>query len=424
MSWVEEGWPHVWLPYTAMGAELSPLPVVSSQGSRLTLADGRELIDGLASWWTSCHGYSHPHILAALHRQIDALPHVMFGGLLHEPGLTLAKRLCNLLPGDLTRVFFSDSGSVAIEVALKNAVQYHANLDKPERNRFIGFKNGYHGDTLGAMAVGDSAGGMHSALWDYIPSQTILDLPTSSEELADFDSLLARERGYLAGVIIEPLVQGAGGMRFYAPEILAGIAAACAKHGVLLIADEVMTGFGRTGQMFACQAAEIVPDIICLSKALTGGTIGLAATVVKAEIFAAFDSPDFAKALMHGPSYMANPLACAAANASLDLFEREPRLAQVKAIETQLREELEPCRKLPGVLDVRALGAIGVVQLETMRVLPWLRRRFPEKGVFLRPFADIVYLTPAFTIPPNELSRLTSSIFDVLSEWGRKEIIA
>jgi adenosylmethionine-8-amino-7-oxononanoate aminotransferase len=420
MNWVDEGWPHVWLPYTAMGAELSPLPVVGGQGSRLTLADGRELVDGLASWWTACHGYSHPHIIAALHRQLDSLPHVMFGGLLHEPALTLAKRLSDLLPGDLSRVFFSDSGSVAIEVALKIAVQYHANRGRIDKTRFVGFKNGYHGDTLGAMAVGDSAGGMHSALWSYIPSQSILHLPRTTEELADFDVFLSRERHALAGVIIEPLVQGAGGMRFYSPEILAGIAASCSRHGVLLIADEVMTGFGRTGHMFACQGAGVIPDIICLSKALTGGTVGLAATVVRSEIFAAFDSPDFAKALMHGPTFMANPLACAAANASLDLFASEPRMDQIKAIEAQMRQELAPCRNLPGVADVRTMGAIGVVQLENMRDLAWLRRRFPEKGVFLRPFADIVYLTPAFTIAPDELSRLTSSIFEVLSEWSKR----
>jgi adenosylmethionine-8-amino-7-oxononanoate aminotransferase len=416
-DWLEAGWQHVWLPYTAMAGAPLPLPAISAEGTRIRLADGRELLDGLSSWWTACHGYGHPHIVQTIRRQAETLPHIMFGGFGHEPALRLAKRLADLLPGDLSRVFFCDSGSVAVEVALKMAAQYWLNRGQTGRSRFLSFTGSYHGDTLGCMSVSDHRSGLHSALSGFIPDQLQTALPQSKNAQAEFDSLLAQERHRLAAVIVEPLVQGAGGMRFHDPDTLAAIAKACARHDVLLIADEVMTGFGRTGRMFACEEAGIVPDIVCLSKALTGGTIGLGATVATKRVFAAFNSDDPAKALMHGPSFMANPLACAAALASLDLFEREPRLVQVAAMETWLQSALAPCRNLPGVLDVRARGAIGVVQLTEMRHLAWLRRRFPEKGVFLRPFADIVYLMPAFIATEAEIGQMGEAVLDVLKEW-------
>jgi adenosylmethionine-8-amino-7-oxononanoate aminotransferase len=375
------------------------------------------LLDGLSSWWTACHGYGHPSIVEAIQSQAATLPHIMFGGLGHEPALRLAKRLADLLPGDLERVFFCDSGSVAVEVALKMAAQFWLNKGQTGRCRFLSFAGSYHGDTLGCMAVSDHRSGLHSALSGYIPEQLQTPIPRTKDDIAAFDGLLFRERHRLAAVIIEPLVQGAGGMRFYEAQTLAAIARSCARHDVLLIADEVMTGFGRTGSMFACEEAGIAPDIICLSKALTGGTIGLGAAVASRRVFEAFDSADPAKALMHGPSFMANPLACAAALASLDLFASQPRLAQVAAMEAALQDALEPCRKMPGVADVRVKGAIGVVQLSQMRHLAWLRRRFPEAGVFLRPFADIVYLMPAFIASATETAQLGEAVHTVLSEW-------
>lgn len=419
-DWLSEGWPHIWLPYTQMKTAALPLPVVATRGTRLRLADGRELIDGIASWWTACHGYNHPHIVAALCRQLEIMPHVMFGGLNHEPALTLARRLSALLPDGLTRVFFCDSGSVAVEVALKMALQYWINQGIRGRTRFVAFRHAYHGDTLGAMSVCDPIDSMHALFRGHLPEQIVVDLPRTSADLEGFEALLARRRDEIAGVIVEPLVQGAGGMKFHAAETLATIRAIAARHGVLFIADEVFTGFGRTGQMFACAEAGIVPDIVCIGKALTGGAIGLAAAVASERVFAAFLSDDPAKALMHGPTYMANPLACAAANASLDLFEREPRLERVAAIEAHLKEALEPCRRLPGVADVRAKGAIGVVELATMRDLDWLKRRFVEAGVWLRPFGNIVYTTPPFVIEPQDLVRITDAMVTVLTEWSRR----
>jgi adenosylmethionine-8-amino-7-oxononanoate aminotransferase len=396
-----------------------PLPVVSTAGTRLHLADGRELVDGIASWWTACHGYNHPHITAALERQVKAMPHVMFGGLNHQPALDLARRLAALFPTGLDHVFFSDSGSVAVEVALKMAVQYWINQGITGRTRFVAFRHGYHGDTMGAMSVTDPDEGMHRLFKGHLPEQVIVDLPRTGEQLGDFDALLRRHEDEIAGVIIEPLVQGAGGMRFHDPGILADVHRVTVDRGLLFIADEVMTGFGRTGPMFACQEAAIAPDIVCLSKALTGGALGLAATVANDRVYDAFLSDDPGKALMHGPTYMANPLGCAAANASLDLFEREPRLAQVKAIEAHLGDALEPCRALPGVVDVRARGAIGVVQLADMSRLEWFKQRFVEEGVWLRPFADIVYTTPPFTIGPDDLALITDTMVKVLREWAR-----
>ena len=413
-DWYETGLPHLWLPYTQMKTADPPLPVVATEGVRIRLADGRELIDGIASWWTACHGYNHPHIRQAVARQLAQMPHVMFGGLVHEQALTLARRLAALLPGDLERVFFSDSGSVAVEVAMKMAVQYWLNRGVKGRTKFVAFKGGYHGDTTGAMAVCDPEDGMHAMFAGLLPQHHVVDLPRDEESIAAFERLLERHAGELAAIIVEPLVQGAGGMKFHDAAVLRRLRALADKYDLLLIFDEIFTGFGRTGTMFACEAAGVAPDIITLSKALTGGTLPLAATIATRKVFDAFWSDDPANALMHGPTYMANALACAAANASLDLFEREPRLEQVAAISEQMARELEPARDLPGVNDVRVKGAIGVVELERIDDLNALKRAFVEQGVWIRPFRNVVYLTPAFTIGENDLAALTGAILRVL----------
>jgi adenosylmethionine-8-amino-7-oxononanoate aminotransferase len=413
-DWLAGGLPHVWLPYAQMKTVAPPLPVVRTQGSRITLADGRELIDGMASWWTACHGYNHPHIRQAVERQLAAMPHVMFGGLVHEQALILARRLAALLPGDLDRVFFSESGSVAVEVALKMAVQYWINRGQPGRRKFVAFRHGYHGDTTGAMAVCDPEEGMHALFCGLLPEHFILDLPHDEESTSSLLRVLERHADEIAGIITEPLVQGAGGMKFHDPAVLQRLRQAADRYDLLLIFDEIFTGFGRTGTLFACEAAGVVPDIITLSKALTGGTLPLAATVARRKVFDAFWWDDPKKALMHGPTYMANALACAAANASLDLFENEPRLAQVADISGALESGLSPCRDLAGVTDVRVRGAIGVVELERIADLEAIRARFTEEGVFIRPFGNIVYLTPAFTIGQDELAKLTGAIAKIL----------
>jgi len=414
-DWYADGLRHVWLPYTQMKTAREPLAVVATDGARIRLADGRELVDGIASWWTACHGYNHPHIRAAVARQAETMPHVMFGGLVHEQALTLARRLTAMLPDGLDRVFFSDSGSVAVEVALKMAVQYWINRRVRGRTQFLAFKGGYHGDTIGAMAVSDPEEGMHALFAGVLPQQLVVDLPTSEERAASLDRLLAERAGTIAGIIVEPLVQGAGGMKFHDAAVLTRLRALADKYDLLLIFDEIFTGFARTGAMFACEEAGVAPDIITLSKALTGGTLPLAATIASRKVFEAFWSDDPKAALMHGPTFMANALACAAANASLDLFEREPRLRQVAAIAGRLEQGLSPCRGLPGVRDVRVKGAIGVVEMEPIGDLDTLRARFVEEGVFVRPFGSVVYLTPAFTIAPDELDTLTRAVVKVVT---------
>ena len=326
----------------------------------------------------------------------------------------MARRLAALLPGDLTRVFFSDSGSVAVEVAMKMAVQYWLNRGVRGRTQFVAFKGGYHGDTTGAMAVSDNEGGMHALFAGLLPQHIIADLPEDEAKTAALETLLAARADTIAGIIVEPLVQGAGGMIFHDAAVLKRLRALADKYDLLLIFDEVFTGFGRTGAMFACHDAGVVPDIIALSKALTGGTLGLAATVATKKVFDAFWSDDSDMALMHGPTFMANALACAAANASLDLFEQEPRIAQVADISFSLRQGLEPCREMRAVKDVRIKGAIGVVELQRIDDVESLRARFVEAGVFVRPFGNIIYLTPAFTIRPEDLEALTGAVVKVV----------
>jgi len=420
-AWYETGLAHVWLPYAQMKTARAPLPVARTHGSRIILADGRELIDGIASWWTACHGYNHPHIRQAVERQLALMPHVMFGGLVHEQALTLARRLAALLPGDLNRVFFSESGSVAVEIAMKMAVQFWVNQGVPKRKKFVTFRGGYHGDTSGAMAVSDPGVGMHARFRGLLPEHHVLELPQDDASAATFARCLEHHGDELAGIVVEPLVQGAGGMRFHSEMVLRRLREAADRYQLILVFDEIFTGFGRTGSLFACEAAGASPDIITLSKALTGGTLPLAVTIARDKVFDAFWSDESGAALPHGPTFMANALACAAANASLDLFEREPRLRQVADIALALEHGLAPCRGLRGVKDVRVRGAIGVVELERIDDLEGLRARFMTEGVFVRPFGSIVYLTPAFTIGADELATLTDRVVNVLHRGGSSD---
>jgi adenosylmethionine-8-amino-7-oxononanoate aminotransferase len=414
-DWLTQGWPHIWLPYAQMKTTPLPLAVIGADGARLKLADGRELIDGVASWWTVAHGYNHPHIREAIARQLETLPHVMLGGLAHEQAYTLAKRLAKLLPGDLNRVFFSDSGSVAVEVAMKMAIQFWINRSTRGRTKVLSFKGGYHGDTFATMAICDPDEGMHSLFKGALSPQFVVDLPSDALKGEALAATLQRHRDEIAAIVVEPLVQGAGGMKFHSAETLRRIADAARRHGTLLILDEIFTGFARTGTMFAMNQAAIVPDIVCLGKALTGGTLPLAATVASDRVFEGFLSDDPAAALMHGPTYMGNALACAAANASLDLFERAPRIADAARIEAALRRDLEPARTIAGVRDVRVKGAIGVIELEHVDRND-LRRRFIDKGVWIRPFANIVYTTPPLAIPDADLKSLTTAMVEIVRE--------
>jgi len=418
-DWYLDGLEHIWLPYAQMKTVSAPLPVASTRGSRIVLSDGRELIDGIASWWTACHGYNHPHIQRAVETQLATMPHVMLGGLVHEQALRLAGRLAGLLPGELNRVFFSESGSVAVEVAMKMAVQHWINRGVVCKSQFVAFKGGYHGDTMGAMAISDPETSMHARFAGLVQKYRVADLPEDVATTSALEKLLTEYSKTIAAIVVEPLVQGAGGMKFHDASVLQRLRALADKHGVLLIFDEIFTGFGRTGDMFACDQAKIVPDIITLSKALTGGTLPLAATIATRRIFDSFWSDDPKMALMHGPTYTGNALACAAANASLDLFEKEPRLRQVADISAAMEQNLAACRDVPIVKDIRVRGAIGVVELNRIDNLDGLRTHFIEQGVFIRPIGNIIYLTPAFTISSDELKTLTDAVVKTVSQMDR-----
>lgn len=409
-AWIDHGSRHIWLPYTQMKTAAPPLPVVRTSGTRIELADGRSLVDGIASWWTACHGYNHPHIAEAIRAQLDVMPHVMFGGLTHEPALHLAQRLAALLGPGLDRVFLTESGSVAVEVAMKMAMQYWLNRGERGRSRFLVFQGSYHGDTFGTMAVCDPDDGMHALFKGLLATHDVAALPVDDASMAALDAHLAQHADRLAGILVEPLVQGAGGMLPHSARVLQRLRTLADRHGLLLIFDEIFTGFGRTGSLFAFEQAGVKPDIITLSKALTGGTLPLAATVASERVFDAFLSDDPGHALMHGPTFMGNALACAAAHASLDLFEREPRLAQAAAIGDALRAGLAPNQDLPWVKDVRTLGAIGVVELTRVDDMNRLKQRLVDQGVWVRPFGRIVYLTPALTIEPDDLQSLIRAV--------------
>jgi adenosylmethionine-8-amino-7-oxononanoate aminotransferase len=400
----------------------SPLLASRTEGSRIYLDDGRCLIDGIASWWTACHGYNHPTIAKACAAQLERMPHVMQGGLVHRPVLDLAEHLTRILPGTLNHCFFSESGSVAVEVAMKMARQTWINRGRREKQRFVSFRHGYHGDTFAAMSVCDPEEGMHALFASSLERQLVVDFPRSESGQNAFADLLAREAPGLAGLIVEPLVQCAGGMKFHEPQALKRVCDAARTHGLIVIFDEIATGFGRTGQLFAADAAGVVPDIMTLSKALTGGTMPLAVTVASSEIFTEFWSDDAGKALMHGPTFGGNPLACAAANASLALFQTEPRLEQVAALEARMAAGLSGLARLTGVADVRVKGAIGVVELDGPVDLDDLRRQFVDRGVWIRPFGNVVYLMPALNIPHPELDTLLGAIVDVVTERANQNI--
>jgi adenosylmethionine-8-amino-7-oxononanoate aminotransferase len=405
----------VWHPYAPPSA--SPIfPVESTLGVRIRLEDGRELIDGMSSWWSAIHGYRHPRIEAAVKAQLERMPHVMFGGLTHEPAVGLCERLVAMSPAGLDRVFLSDSGSVAVEVAIKMALQVWHSRGRPERRRLLTLRGGYHGDTFGAMGVCDPVTGMHGLFEGSIASHLFAERPRcrfdeacEDADIEDFARLLTTNRDELAAVILEPIVQGAGGMWFYSPAYLRRVRELCDEFGVLLIADEIATGFGRSGQLFACDHAGISPDILCVGKALTGGTMTLAATLASSAVSDSLGDGD-PGVFMHGPTFMGNPLACSAANASLDLLDEGNWRTQVATIGEQLATELAPCRDLSTVADVRVLGAIGVVELNEPVDMAVVQPAFVDEGVWIRPFGKLVYTMPPYVIESSDLSQVTNAI--------------
>jgi adenosylmethionine-8-amino-7-oxononanoate aminotransferase len=411
---------HVWHPYGSLTGGLAPLPVASARGVRLGLADGRELIDGMASWWCAIHGYRHPALDAAITDQLGRMAHVMFGGLTHEPAVRLAERLLELAPQELDAVFFADSGSVSVEVAIKMCLQFQRAQGYPERTRLLTVRGGYHGDTFGAMAVCDPVGGMHSMFTGVLAEHVFAERPPDGfdapldERWAEHVRVLAaRHAGELAAIVVEPVVQGAGGMRFHAPACVRLLRELCDEHGLLLVLDEIATGFGRTGTLFACEHAGVAPDVMCLGKALTGGYMTLAATLCTRHVAETISAGE-GGGLMHGPTFMANPLACAVALASLELLEGASGATswreQVPAIERGLREGLAPARELPGVADVRVLGAIGVVQLDHPVEMAAATEAAVSHGVWLRPFRDLIYAMPPYVIDEQDLARVCEAM--------------
>ena len=416
---------HVWHPYASAIAPLPPHVVTSAKGVRLRLADGRELVDGMSSWWAAIHGYRVPELDRALSEQAARMSHVMFGGLTHEPAVRLCQRLVELTPEPLTKVFLSDSGSVAVEVALKMALQYWQGRGKPEKGKFLALRGGYHGDTLGAMSVCDPLTGMHSLFRSVLPEQLFVDAPkTGFREVwadahaEDLEAALTRHAGELAAVVFEPIVQGAGGMRFHSPGFVRRARELCDLHGVLLILDEIATGFGRTGRLFACEHAGVAPDVLCVGKALTGGVLSLAATLCTEDVARGVCAAP-PHALMHGPTFMGNPLACSVALASIELLLASPFRERVERIEAQLESELAPCRGLPGVADVRVLGAIGVVELTEPVDLGAVTEAIVARGAWLRPFGKLVYTMPPFVIDEVDLGVVTRAIREVVTESAR-----
>ncbi|MDO3382630.1 adenosylmethionine--8-amino-7-oxononanoate transaminase [Gilvimarinus algae] len=411
---------HVWHPYSSF---LNPSPtyaVASASGVTLTLADGRTLIDGMSSWWSVLHGYNHPRLNAALRNQSEAMSHVMFGGLTHEPAVSLCQQLVRLSPPGLNKVFLSDSGSVSVEVAMKMALQFWHSQGRPEKHRFVALTNGYHGDTFGAMSVCDPVTGMHHLFSRNLQQQYFatrpssrFDAPFDESDLASIRELLATHSD-IAAVILEPIVQGAGGMWMYSPEYLKAVRELCDQHQVLLIADEIATGFGRTGKLFACEHAGISPDILCLGKTLTGGYMTLAATLCNDQVSDGICRGE-AGVFMHGPTFMGNPLACAVAGESIRLLLEGNWQERIGTIEAQLRRELEPCRELDRVVDVRVLGGIGVVELDQAPDMQTLQPAFVEAGIWVRPFGRLVYIMPPYVASESEISALTGGIYSVVS---------
>ncbi|HET9843998.1 MAG TPA: adenosylmethionine--8-amino-7-oxononanoate transaminase [Gammaproteobacteria bacterium] len=408
----------LWLPYTQMhNVELPPV-VVATSGSQIHLEDHKILIDGIASWWSACHGYNHPCILQAMQEQLSRMPHVMLGGFTHAPALTLAQKLSELLGPDLNHVFYSESGSVAVEVALKIALQYWINQDNFAKTTFMHFQHSYHGDTFLTMSLCDPEQGMHRKFNHILNKHYCLSFPANVEDLLQFEVFLEKNHHMLAGLIVEPLVQAAGGMKFHTMDMLKALVLRVQDFGIPVIFDEIFTGFGRTGSLFAFEQIGVKPDIICLGKALTGGVTPLSATIASTKLYNQFLSDKVSDALMHGPTFMGHALGCAAALASCALFSQEPRLAQVQTIETYFKEIFPPFARYAMVKETRVKGAIGVIQLHarlTTKQLKWLNHYFLQQGVWIRPFGDIIYLTPAFTIPMHELEILIQALHFALS---------
>lgn len=416
---------HIWHPYTSMTRPLPTYVVKSANGVFLKLADGRELIDGMSSWWAAIHGYNHLRLNAAVNEQLQSMAHVMFGGLTHPPAIGLAERLIELTAEPLQHVFFSDSGSVSVEVAIKMAFQYWYAQGETSKHRLLTVRGGYHGDTFGAMSVCDPVSGMHQMFAGALAQHLFAPKPQPDDGtwndawINEFKELLEKNRKQIAAVIVEPIVQGAGGMNIYNSEYLRKFRRLCDENDVLLIFDEIATGFGRTGRLFAYEHADVVPDILCLGKAMTGGYMTLAATLTSTKVAQGI-SADGHGVLMHGPTFMANPLACRVASESIDLLLESPWQQRVKAIEKQMQQELEPCRQLGVVADVRSIGAIGVVETKIPVKMPWMQEKFVDNGVWIRPFGNLVYIMPPYIITPEQLSKLTGTMFNVLEEWSEQ----
>ncbi|GKT11985.1 MAG: adenosylmethionine---8-amino-7-oxononanoate aminotransferase [Thiomicrorhabdus sp.] len=412
---------HIWHPYSKIPSIIPAIGVKSTQGSLITLADDRQLVDGMSSWWATIHGYNHPVIKQAMHDQIENMSHIMFGGLTHKPAIELAKRLVKLTPNGLDKVFFTDSGSVAMEVAIKMAYQYWISLEQTDKNRLLSIKSGYHGDTFVTMAICDPDNGMHTTFSNnlqqnyFAPApQAGFDTPSDNQDIKAFEEVLAQNHQHIAAVTLEPIVQGAGGMRFYRADYLKQVRELCTQFNVLLIADEIATGFGRTGKLFACEWAEITPDILCLGKSLTGGNLTLAATLCTSSISETISNGN-PGLLMHGPTFMANPLACATAIASIDLLLASPWQDNIQRIESHLKKTLLPLKELDGIRDARVLGAIGVVELEREDLGPAVQVAAVENGIWLRPFGKLVYTMPAFNIPQDQLEQLTTGLINAVT---------